>query len=76
VTPINRAYKKHIIIPMSRSFPKSCVIGTDEVISEKKPSAVIMSAISTAGPVCLMVWITASFPSSWRSSSSSIRLWN
>ena len=76
VTPTNSEDKKHMIIPISSSFPKSWIMGTDEVKSEKKPSPVIVSAISTAGPVCLMVSITACASSSPRSSSSSIRLWN
>ncbi len=76
VTPRNSEDKKHMIIPISSSFPKSWIMGTVEVKSEKKPSPVIVTAISTAGPVCLIVSITACASSPPRSSSSSIRLWN
>ncbi|OPY25098.1 MAG: hypothetical protein A4E23_00153 [Methanomethylovorans sp. PtaU1.Bin073] len=76
VTPTKRETIKHMTIPMSRSFPKSCIIGTADVNREKKPRAVMIRAISTAGPMCLIVCTTASAASSPFASSSSMRLWN
>ena len=75
-TPTKRDERKHIIIPMRSSFAKSCIMGTVDVKSEKNPRPVMISAVSTAGPVCLIVCITAFASSCSRLSSSSIRLWN